>query len=325
MVHKKAAKPVTVAVINFNGRAFLDELLTSIANQRFKDFSVLLVDNSSTDGSPDYVRNNYPWVKVEVLPSNLGFARAANFALTQTTTPFLALLNPDMKLEKAWLEQLLDPVLQDVNVAAVASKLRLYDRPHILNGVGGCMNRLGYTWDRGQLEEDRGQYDEPQEVLFASAGAALFRCSAVRSVRAFDEVMFMYHEDVDLCWRLWLKGYRVVTAPEAVAYHHFGGTTRGSRSLLWRELLGERHNIRSLLKNYEAANALRALVGLLGLRQPSRRKLQQLRNFGWNLLKLHDTWAQRRVVQSQRKLADSDLERLIVQSSNVPVRLSDES
>ncbi len=111
----------------------------------------------------------------------------------------------------------------------------------------------------------------------------------------------------------------MVTAPRAVAYHHLSASTREDRGLLWREILGERHNLRALLKNYECANLARALWGLLTLRQPMRRKWAQLGNLAWNLRRLPETLRLRRRIQRERRVPDAQLERLIVQSRHVPI------
>lgn len=318
---RKSPPRVSVAVVNYNGREHLDELLQTLDRQTFRDFETLLVDNASSDGSVAYVRNNYPWVRTLPQPDNLGFSRAVNLAARLSTAQYLATLNTDLKLDSGWLGALTRAADADPGLAAVASKILLYHDPGSLNGVGGCMNRLGYTWDRGMFEKDEGQYDEPADVLFASAGAALFRRGAFLAVGGFDERFFMYHEDVDLCWRFWILGHRVATAPKAVAYHHFGASTRQARSLLWRELMGERHNMRSLIKNYQFGNLVRALKDLLLLPQPPRRKLGQLKNLLWNLWALPDTLAHRRRVQSRRRRDDRDLQDLIVESKHVPVRV----
>lgn len=311
--------PASVAVINYNGRSYLQELLGSLELQTRRPLETLLVDNASRDGSLAYVEREFPWIRVLPQERNLGFSRAANLAAGEARGTWLALLNTDLRLEPDWLAELVAGGEADPSIAAVSSKLRLYDRPHRLNGVGGCMNRLGYTWDRGMGEEDRGQYDESREVLFACAGAALFHRSRFREAGGFDPRFFMYHEDVDLCWRLWLRGYRVVTAPRAVAYHHLSASTRKDRGLLWREILGERHNMRSLLKNYEGANLVRALWGLLTLRQPARRKWAQLGNLAWNLRWLPETLRLRRRIRKERRVTDAQLKRLIVQSRHVPI------
>ncbi len=312
---------VSVVVINYNGRRYLDELLSSLRRQGYDDFETLLVDNASQDDSVSYVRNNFPWVQTLPQSQNLGFSKAGNLGVESACGEYVALLNTDLRLDPAWLGELVAAADRDPEIAAVASKLLLYSRPGVLNGVGGCMNRIGYTWDRGMFEEDQGQYDSGCEVLFASAGAALFRKSAFAGAGGFDEGLFMYHEDVDLCWRFWLLGHRVVTAPAAVAHHHFGGATQVSRSLLWRELMGERHNIRALIKNYEFPNLVRALAELLFLPQAPRRKVHQLSNFLWNLAKLPDTLRRRRRVQRRRVRSDRDLGGLIVESKHVPIRL----
>ncbi len=312
---------LSVVIINYNGARFLPELLESLKEQTFRNFHTRLVDNASSDGSLDLLRNEYPWVEVTALQSNEGFSRAGNRGVAAATAPWVLFLNPDIRLEPGCLEELLKVAGTDPAIAAVACKMRLYSQPERLNGVGGAMNYLGYTWDRGMFEKDRGQYDRCDEVLFASAGAGLFRRSAFLDSGGFDETFFMYHEDVDLCWRLWLLGHRVVTAPGAVVYHHFSASTRQSRGMQWREALGERHNMRALLKNYEWKNLFRAGLGLLRLRQPPRRKLVQLRNFAWNLVRLLGTLRERRRIQRLRRRQDRELEPLIVQSERVPIRL----
>ena len=295
---RRDSKPLppraSVVVVNYQDRGYLEELFKSLSRQTFQDFEVIFIDNASQDGSLDTVRSLRPECQTVEQERNLGFARAANQGARLAAGDLLAFLNTDLKLHPGWLEELIRTAESDHRIAAVASKMFLYNDTGKLNGVGGIMNYLGYTWDRGMFEADRGQYDQPAEVLFASAGAALFRRSAFLEAGGFDERFFMYHEDVDLCWRLWLLGFRVVTAPRAVAFHHFGGSTRDSRGMLWRELMGERHNIRALLKNYQFPNLVRALTGLVLLPQPWSRKLGQLRNLLWDLWVLPDTLRERR-------------------------------
>jgi GT2 family glycosyltransferase len=312
---------VLVAIINYNGRRYLDELLTTLRSQSYTQFEAILIDNASTDDSASYVRNNFPWVSLVAQNSNQGFSKAANLAATKTSGPYLVLLNTDIKLDPDWLANLVKVADSDPAVAAVASRIRLYGKPDTLNGVGGMMNRLGYTWDRGMFEVDVNQFSETDEVIFASAGAALFRVESFRAVGGMDDRFFMYHEDVDLCWRLWILGYRVLTAPRATVFHHFAGATRAGRGMEWREILGERHNICSLIKNYEWPNLFRVLWALIMLRQPVRRKFKMLGSFLWNLVHLPETLRRRYRIQSRRTRSDEDLKHLIVQSNDVPIRL----
>lgn len=311
----------SIVIINYNGLSYLDELFSSIQKQTLKPREVLLVDNASSDKSVEFIKHSYPETRIIRFNKNLGFAAAANAGLRESSCEAAALVNTDIRLDECWLENLLSSMAADEKIAAVAAKIKLYDQPRLLNGVGGGMNRLGYTWDIGMFEEDTGQYDSPSEVIFAPASAALFRKSAVLGSGGFDESFFMYHEDVDLGWRLWLLGYRIVTCPKAVAHHHFGGSTKASRSMLWRELLGERNDMTSLLKNYEPLHALGALAEMISLKQKPSRKSGQLKNLLWNLIKLPSTLKKRRHIQKHRKLTDDEVTRLIVQSRHVPIRL----
>lgn len=312
---------VTLAIINYNGAAYLPALLDSIGRQTWPHFETRLYDNGSHDHSCDLVTRTFPWAQVLRLGANLGFACAANLAAQQSRTPLVAFLNTDLVADPYWLERMVGRIESAPDLAAVAPKMRLADRPHLLNGVGGGMNMLGYTWDRGMFEEDRGQYDEPAEVIFASAAAALFRRKVFLELGGFDERFFMYHEDVDYGWRCWLAGHRIVTEPAAVVDHHFGGSTRAHRDLMWREVLGERNNIRSLLKNYQPVNSVRAVLALAGLRQRLPRKLAQVRNLLWNLAFLPETLALRRAVQRRRRRSDDELKQLIFQARHVPVSI----
>ncbi len=313
---------VSVAVINYRGRPYLRELFDSLGLQAFQDFETLFIDNDSQDGSIEFVREEYPWADIHAQDRNQGYAKAANYAAKVAQGEFLAILNTDIRLDRLYLLELLKVMEGDPKIAAVASKMLLYDDPGTLNGVGGAMNFLGYTWDRGMLEPDAGKYDESDEVPFACGGAALFRRDRLLEAGGFDRRFWMYHEDVDLCWRFWIFGYSVVTAPRAVAYHHFSRSTRDTISMDWREIIGERNLIRSLIKNLEFSSLFRVLWAISNLPQPKERKSAQRRNLMWNLLLLPDTLAWRFWVQRRRRRTDRELEYLLSGAVQVPVDLS---
>src|SRR5690606_18301682 len=154
---------VSIIIINYNGLPFLDELFETLDKQTFRDFEVVFVDNASEDHSVSFVTRRFPEARVLSLPENSGFSRAGNLGAAEAKGEYLVYLNTDMKLSPEWLEHLCRAAKTADDVAAVASKMRLYDKPDTLNGVGGCMNRLGYSWDRGMYEKDEGQYDQPAE------------------------------------------------------------------------------------------------------------------------------------------------------------------
>jgi GT2 family glycosyltransferase len=310
-----APPAVTVIAVNFNGRDLIGPLGRSLSALTYPNLELVLVDNGSSDDSVAQARRSCPALRVMELGRNLGFARANNLAIRASRSPYVCLVNSDVVVEPGFLTALVEAAEADANVAACAAKLRLDPQREVLNGVGGAMNRIGWSWDRGMYEVDRGQYDRSEEVLFASAGACLYRRAAFLEAGGFDEAFFMYHEDVDLSWRLWLLGGRSVTVPAAIAYHRFGASSRKSGDL--RERLGERHNIRALLKNYEAARTAVNLGRLLSLRRSAALWWRLLQGLGWNLARGADTWRQRRSIQDRRSATDRDLDRLILDSDGL--------
>jgi GT2 family glycosyltransferase len=312
----------TVLIINYNGRPDLEEMLTSLESQTSDRFDSVFVDNASEDDSLSFVRERFPRVRVWAHSRNLGYARAANLGVRRFNTEYTIFLNTDIRMDPRCVEEILRAADADPGIACVAAKMRLYYQPDHLNGVGGAMNYLGYTWDRGMFEPDRGQYDRVEDVIFACGGAALVRRRPFLEAGGYDEGFYMYHEDVDLCWRFWLLGYRVVTAPQAVVYHKFSRSTRDNRGMAWRELIGERNSIRSMVKNYELRNLFRALRDLIREPQPEARKRELWRHLRWNLLHLPASLYHRVRIQLRRKRRDAEMAHLIDPSPEVPIDTS---
>jgi GT2 family glycosyltransferase len=312
---------VTVVIVNYNGQEHIPACFESLFATDYPQFGVTLVDNGSSDGSVDWVRAHYPQVKIICNPRNVGFGRANQLGISESDAPVIALLNNDTVVEPSWLRALVEPLVADDHVAATSSKLRFLGNRHVLNGVGGGMNYLGFSYDVGMHEVDCGQRDGPREVLFPCGAACAIKRLAFEEAGGFDKDFFMYHEDVDLGWRLHLLGYSVQTAPKSVVYHRFGGTSRRAASTFFRERLGLRHDLRSLLKNYQWATLLRVLphfmACLLKLTWATRSG-RFLHCLGWNLLHLPGTLKERRIIQRCRRVSDRQLASLIVQQSRVP-------
>ncbi len=218
---------ISVVIPNYNGLEHLPACLEALRPQRFRDFETILVDDGSTDGSAEWVRRHYPEVRVLELGRNMGMATAVNRGWRLTTGRNIALLNNDTQVDPGWLEALAEAAETHPEISSFASKIRLFDRPHILHAAGDLYGVDGIPRNRGAWEEDRGQYDGAFEVWGPCGAAALYRRAFLEELGGFDERLFMYLEDVDLAWRAQLRGYRCRFVPQAVVYHKVSATGGG--------------------------------------------------------------------------------------------------
>jgi GT2 family glycosyltransferase len=244
------AARATVVIPTWNGRELLAAALASLREQRFRDFEVLVVDNGSTDGTPEHVREAHPEAELLVLAENHGFAGAVNAGIDRARGEYVALLNNDMELDPGWLAELVAALDADPSAGSAASKLRMLREPGLLDGAGDVVTWYGATWRRGHGEPDRGQYDEPGLVASPCAGAALYRRRALEEVGTFDESFFAYLEDADWGLRAQLAGWPCLWVPGAVAYH-LGGATSRRMGDLETELIA-RNTVALVLKSFPA-------------------------------------------------------------------------
>ncbi len=291
----------------------------------YPNYEVILVDNGSTDGSVEFVETNYPEVRILRSKKNLGFAIANNVATEHARGEYVALLNNDTEVDRDWLSEMVRVAESDKLVAGCSSKLLMFNARQVINSAGGGMTKCGLGFDRGLYELDRGQYDRVEEVIFACAAASLFRKSVFQLLGGFDEKFFMYHDDVDLGWRIWLAGYKIVYVPTAKVYHKYGGTSEATIGVLKKAYYGERHAIRSLLKNAELGSIMKAMPHLLmhylgGICYYARSHLFSLAltqaafhfmKVAWNLAILPDTSRERLTTQRMRIKRDTELHRMI--------------
>ena len=220
---------VSVIILNYNGRHFLKDCLGSLAHQTFSDFEVLLADNGSTDGSVEFVRQEFPWVRALQLDRNYGFCGGNNRAVEQSKGEFVVLLNNDTKVDLNWLGELLKPALDHPDVGACASRILFIDRPEIIYAAGDSYAAFGVGLQRGHGWPAAGRFVQPEEVFSACACAALYRRAMLDEIGLLDEDFFCNYEDTDLGFRARLAGYRCLYVPRAIVYHH-GGATVGIRN-----------------------------------------------------------------------------------------------
>jgi len=241
---------VSVAVVNFNGKEYLEDCFNSLASQNFPQdrLEVIMVDNASEDGSVEFVKVRFPWVKIITNKRNTGYSKAVNQAARSAQGEYLAVLNNDTRADSEWLNNLLLPVLSQSDVACSCSKILTWDGKHI-DFVGGSLSFYGHGFKLNVGKADSKDYDRERPVLFPCGGAMLVDRKIFLDVGGFDEDYFAFFEDVDFGWRLWVLGYRVIFSPRSVVYHRYHATTAKFGYEKERFLL-ERNALYTIFKNY---------------------------------------------------------------------------
>jgi GT2 family glycosyltransferase len=213
---------VSIIVVNWNGRAHLGECLNSVHNQTFLDFEVILVDNGSTDGSVEYVESHFAaMARILRNAENTGFSKGNNQGIKVARGQYIALLNNDARADSHWLEELVKAAQGDRSVGMLASKIYLQGARKIFDNVGHLIYHDGLNRGRGRLEEDHGQFDDMEEVLFPSGCAALYRREMLEEIGLFDEDFFAYGDDTDIGLKGRLAGWKCLYIPRAVVYHRY--------------------------------------------------------------------------------------------------------
>jgi GT2 family glycosyltransferase len=253
---------VTVAVPNWNGERFLNLCLTSLRRQSFEDFETILVDNGSTDASVDFVKRNFPEVRVVSLTHNQGFSAAVNAGIQASEAEYVVLLNNDTEVDPGWLEALVRAAESHPEAGLFASKLVDFHDRRILDGAGDALRRSGLPYRIGHRELDRGQFEKETFVFSACAAGALYRRAMFEEIGLFDEDFLSYCEDGDLSFRAQLFGYRCLYVPGSVVYH-FGSASTGGKRSSTNTRLGTQNSLNLLVKNLPAALVWRLLPSLL--------------------------------------------------------------
>lgn len=242
---------VAIVIPNHNGVEHLEECLNSLRNQTFENFQIVIVDNGSSDDSVSFIEGNYPAVRLIKLNSNTGFSIAVNkgirYALETLKSQYILLLNNDTKCDNYFLEEMIKGFVSE-EVGSVASKMLNYYSQGVIDNAGDFIKKMGSPFARGHGETDRGQYDQPEFIFGACAGAAMYKAEVFKNVGFFDEDFFAYYEDIDFSFRLQLYGYKCFYNPKAICYHKRGATTSNYPG--YQVELCEKNLIALRIKNY---------------------------------------------------------------------------
>ena len=283
----------------------------------YDNLEVILVDNGSSDGSVQ-AAERYFGSRLRVLKTfeNIGFVRACNFALKRISPKYAVLLNDDTVVEPNWLSRLVEEAESDPTIAACQPKLKMLAKPNFFeyNGAcGGMLDLSAVPFTRGRLfdrtEEDVGQYNTKVDVFWASGAAMFLRFKAVQEVGFLDDRFYFQMEEIDLSWRLRMRGYRVVCVPSSIVYH-LGGSTPAPRT----SFLKHRNNLLAMIKNYSFSSLMlflpvRMLLDLTSLvylaaKNNRRFGLDVLRSYFWMVPNMRDVIVSRRASQVIRRVPD---------------------
>ena len=216
----------SVVIPTLNGMKFLPACLSSLQDQTFKEFEVIIVDNGSTDNSIDFIRHNFPQTVIIENKKNMGFAHANNQGIRAARGKYIATLNNDTEADREWLRNLVGAAENsDDDVGMWAPKILSSQNRKEIDSVGGLLIcRDGIAKGRGRLEIDTGQYDTIREILLPSACCALYRKKMLDETGYFDSDFFAYCEDTDLGLRALQAGWKAISVPVSIVYHYYSGT-----------------------------------------------------------------------------------------------------
>lgn len=246
-------KDISVVILNWNGSAMLQRFLPSVIRYS-EEAEIIVADNGSTDHSIDILREKFPSVRILPFRENYGFAEGYNRAIQQIETPYVLLLNDDVEVTPHWLQPLLAFMNHHPEVAACQPKILSETQRELFEYAGACggfIDHLGYPYCRGRIfnhvEKDRGQYDQVCPIFWATGAALLVRTDVYRKEGGLDKRFFAHMEEIDFCWRLRSRNYRIYCIPQSTVYHVGGGTLPKSHPR--KTFLNFRNNLLMLYKN----------------------------------------------------------------------------
>jgi len=256
----------SIVILNWNGIQYIKQFLPIvIENSIIPGIEIVLVDNSSTDNSVEYVRANFPFIRIIQLEKNYGFALGYNKSLEQLDSEYYIILNSDVEVSKTWIDPILKYMDTNPDVGACMPKLRWYydrDSFEYSGAAGGFIDKYGYPFCRGRIfntvEKDNGQYDNVKDIFWATGACFFVRAQTFRKVGGFDARFFAHMEEIDLCWRMKLNGNKIVFLPFVTVFHVGGGALPKENS--HKTYLNFRNNLFLLVKNLPSNRLIKTII-----------------------------------------------------------------
>ena len=269
-------KKIAVVILNWNGAQLLQQFLPSVLKYS-NEATIYVADNASTDTSIDVLKSDFPTVKIIKNSGNFGFAKGYNAALTGVNEPFYALINSDIEVTANWLDAPLRLFDAEADVAIIQPKILDFKRKNYFEyagAAGGFIDRYGYPYCRGRLfdtiEKDTGQYNDEQDLFWASGACFFIRNLVFKKLNGFDSSFFAHQEEIDLCWRAFNRGYKIKYTSKSTVYHVGGATLNDLNPK--KTYLNFRNSLVMLTKNLPKNQLVKVLFirmvldGVAGLR-----------------------------------------------------------
>jgi GT2 family glycosyltransferase len=254
---KKSVKSASIVILSYNSREDLEECIPSLMSQTYQDFEIIVVDNASTDGSEEFIRTNYPMIKVVQTGKNLGYPAGNNAGFEVAEGEYIAVVNPDTVADPQWLAELIKPLERDHTIAATTSKILIYYQKDRINTCANTSHLTGLTFCRG-LNKSVDEFNNFQAVGAVSGCSFAIRRDVLKYINGFDPDFFLYMEDADLSWRIRFAGGKIMYVPESIIYHKFKLSIAPKK-----EFYLERNRYLILLKNFSLKTLILLLPALI--------------------------------------------------------------
>ena len=245
---------IAVVILNWNGKKFLEDFLPGVIEHSKDVAEVIIADNASSDGSVEFLEENFPGIKTLRFPVNYGFAEGYNQAFRQIEADYYVLLNSDIEVTPGWIEPVIEMMEKDKSIGAAQPKLISYhDREYFeyAGAAGGFIDSLGYPFCRGrifqEIEKDEGQYNQQEEIFWATGACMFVRADLYHELKGLDSDFFAHMEEIDFCWRMKNANHKIMFCPGSTVYHIGGGTLPKNNAR--KTYLNIRNNMIMIYKN----------------------------------------------------------------------------
>lgn len=322
---KTQEKPlVSLVIVNHNAKEYSELCLNSVLNSDYPNFEIIIVDNGSEDGSLEFFREiskSKPNINVIRNEENRGPSAARNQGIEKAKGKYVAFLDNDTTVHPLWLNEAIKVFESNSKIGACQCKLILLGTDNVIDSVGEYLGQFGFlvhVVTPGE-EKDVGQYDNITEIFAAKSAGMIARKDVLNKIGGFDDDFFIYAEESDLCWRVWLQGYRVVLIPNSIVYHKFGLSSKVLQEKIdyLIKFHGTKNHITTLMKNLEFKNLQKILpihismwmgIALFFLVKRQSKSVKWIfQGIIWNLTNCRNTVKKRRIVQANRTMKDEEI------------------